>query len=399
MPIGTGQLQLRSNNRGRKKSLAWMHGGGVLLYEFDPYSLAKYSAANFYNESIKRLITENTFKNISLPQSKDDSTEEETPIGMCLTEFHLAFFLKAYVKIKCLLNEELVLNQKLDSKSLGGNTLGVWFDPTSKDFGSYSSTTIIKYITNKETKKIWKIYLSKNEFELAKQYCQDNPINLNLVLTKQAEYLFNNKNYVKSAVCYAQTQNSFEEICLKYLELGDFNALRTYLTHKLNSFEVDKEITQTTVIIAYIIEIFLNQLSDLTHAGQYDKRDVLREEFHAFLSEDSVKMCLRESRDAIYKIFASHGHIEDMIYFAELMKDYAQIIKHYIQEENQNKALYALAQQNNRDTFYKYSPILFDIAPKDMVDLWIKLGNQLNPNKLLPSLASCILNDEQVILL
>lgn len=38
---------------------------------------------------------------------------------------------------------------------------------------------------------------------------------------------------------YAQTQNSFEEICLKYLELGDMTALRTFLTYKLN--ELDSE--------------------------------------------------------------------------------------------------------------------------------------------------------------
>lgn len=34
--------------------------------------------------------------------------------------------------------------------------------------------------------------------------------------------------------------------------------------------------------------------------------------------------------------------------------------------------------------------------PKEIVDLWIKLGNQINPNKLLPSIASCSLNEEQV---
>ena len=46
--------------------------------------------------------------------------------------------------------------------------------------------------------------------------------------------------YIESAIYYAQTQNSFEEICLKYLELGDVTALRTFLTYKLNSLDPDK---------------------------------------------------------------------------------------------------------------------------------------------------------------
>ncbi len=78
-------------------------------------------------------------------------------------------------------------------KSIGGRTIGVWFDSFYGDFGSYTSQSIIKYIANKEHRKIWKIYLSKNEFDLAKQYCRDNPANLNMVLTKQAEHFFNNK--------------------------------------------------------------------------------------------------------------------------------------------------------------------------------------------------------------
>ena len=50
--------------------------------------------------------------------------------------------------------------------------MGVWFDPLYGDFGSYTNQTIIKYVANKESRKIWKIYLSKNEFDSAKQYCK-----------------------------------------------------------------------------------------------------------------------------------------------------------------------------------------------------------------------------------
>lgn len=39
--------------------------------------------------------------------------------------------------------------------------------------------------------------MEKGEFELAKQYCKDNPAHMDQVLVKQAEMYFTNKLYVK----------------------------------------------------------------------------------------------------------------------------------------------------------------------------------------------------------
>lgn len=89
--------------------------------------------------------------------------------------------------------------------------------------------------------------------------------------------------------------------------------------------------------------------------------------------------------------------MDDLVYFAEVMKDYPQIITHYLQEENYRKALEALAKQNSLEMFYKYSPIFFELLPREIVDIWIKT-RQLNPAKLLPSVASCGHTEEQVIL-
>jgi len=40
------------------------------------------------------------------------------------------------------------------------------------------------------------VYVEKGEFELAKQYCRDNPAHIDQVLVKQADMYFNNKEYV-----------------------------------------------------------------------------------------------------------------------------------------------------------------------------------------------------------
>lgn len=40
------------------------------------------------------------------------------------------------------------------------------------------------------------VYVEKGEFELAKQYCRDNPAHIDKVYVKQADMYFSNKEYV-----------------------------------------------------------------------------------------------------------------------------------------------------------------------------------------------------------
>jgi hypothetical protein len=40
------------------------------------------------------------------------------------------------------------------------------------------------------------VYVEKEEFELAKQYCRNNPAQIDQVLVKQAETYFNSEQYV-----------------------------------------------------------------------------------------------------------------------------------------------------------------------------------------------------------
>ena len=108
-------------------------------------------------------------------------------------------------------------------------------------------------------------------------------------------------------------------------------------------------------------------MADYLQEKLYDEHESLHKEFYKFLDNPKVKVrqilnnnqiklvhnelilpaktCLKESKEAIYKIFSSHGNMSDLVYFAEVMKDYPQIITHYLQEENYRKALEALSKQ------------------------------------------------------
>ena len=49
--------------------------------------------------------------------------------------------------------------------------MGVWHDTRVGDFGAFTGQSVVKYLTNKEQRRIWKIYLAKNDFKSARQYC------------------------------------------------------------------------------------------------------------------------------------------------------------------------------------------------------------------------------------
>ncbi len=53
------------------------------------------------------------------------------------------------------------------------------------------------------------------------------------VLASQANALFDEARYFNAAQCYAQTSITFEEVTLKFLDVGERDALRSYLISRL----------------------------------------------------------------------------------------------------------------------------------------------------------------------
>ena len=66
-------------------------------------------------------------------------------------------------------------------------------DPIKKTLWAFSDTYIFQYSIHQESRDAWKLYLSREEFDLAKDYCKQNPVQMDVVLKKQAEYMFDRK--------------------------------------------------------------------------------------------------------------------------------------------------------------------------------------------------------------
>ncbi|XP_077978049.1 vacuolar protein sorting-associated protein 18 homolog isoform X1 [Glandiceps talaboti] len=370
LPGNFGYSELKfyvQKHRSPPKNFAWMTGPGVYYGNMD------------YSGQSRDVTAESRLLQYPL----DDGEKFVPPVSMVVTEFHVLLLFPDRLKAMCVLNEQLIFEDIFSTRF--GRLLGLCKDAIKGTIWAYTDQSVFKFKVIREARDVWQMYLDKGDFESAKQYSKDNPVNMDKVLTKQAEYFFNDKSYEKSAMYYALTERSFEEVALKFIQVEQRDALKTFLIKKMNALK-NHEKTQMTMIITWLIELYLNQLGTYRDQGDSTGFLMLQEEFQKFLAQSRVMECLHDNKATAYDLIASHGDVEDLVFFAFLMQDYERVMSHHIQHEDYKAALTVLTKQTKTDLYYKFSPILMQHIPKETVDAWISQGRKLEPKRLIPAL-------------
>ena len=98
-------------------------------------------------------------------------------------------------------------------------------------------------------------------------------------------------SYEKSASLYAQSHKSFEEVALKFLQIGEDEALKEFLVCKLDTLN-SKDIAQMTMILLWLFEILLNQMGCLGTAEKENTEEykLYEAEFKSLLSQEKIKV-------------------------------------------------------------------------------------------------------------
>lgn len=362
------------------KSFGWLTETGILYAEVD----AKPDSTNVLINQQMLTCPETSL------MSSTVSKPAAAPLSFVLTEFHALLLYPDHVKGISLLNQDLIFEDIYNDAV--GKLIGITKDPATRSIWAYSERAVFKYKVTKEDRNVWQVYVDKSEFELAKQYCKDNPAHIDHVLVKQAEMLFKNKEYEKSALIYADTHSSFEEISLKFLQEWQIEALKTFLRKKLDGLKMQDK-TQITMIVIWVMELFMNQMGALRssntsylHDSQYIE---LQKQFDGFLGIPKVEECIRRNRSTIYDLMASHGDKDNLIRLTIMHCNYEEVIRQHLYKNNYLEALGVLKSQNNKDLFYQFAGILLQELPRPTVAALISQGSSLRPAKLLPALVSC----------
>ncbi len=66
---------------------------------------------------------------------------------------------------------------------------------------------------------------------------QGNQEHMDTIVIQQAEHYFKEGNYQEAALSFSQSQLSFEEVALKFIQVGRKDALKIFLNRKLEALD------------------------------------------------------------------------------------------------------------------------------------------------------------------
>ena len=404
---------------------AWLTGSGIYAGTINPYSSSTADAETGVTGSSRQRKEETVTVDCQLvPLLKEGlsmgDAADEVPNSIVLTEFHALLAYPSRVVGLCLLNEAVVFEDDLDQS---GRLKGISRDPVSGVFYVFTDYAIYQYSVVKEERHVWKIFLQKGDIDSAERYCLGDEEKLDKVRTKKAQDYYNKGKYVESALCYAMTHSSFEEVALKFMrpevEKDGQAALLTFLKRRLETVK-SSEKTQLTMLVVWLFEIYLNMIGNksssskrarMLHGDVEDMEaalvdevedaldDQTSEELFSLMKIPKVAECIASNRTTFYDLLASHGDKKNMIRFAHALQDFDRVIRLHLQDGEYESVLdvleIQLAKRNKPDLFYNYGPLLMPEVPRRFVDSIIKQGSHLNPVKLIPSLVVSYRDDQE----
>uniref|UniRef100_A0A1D1YN30 Vacuolar protein sorting-associated protein 18 n=1 Tax=Anthurium amnicola TaxID=1678845 RepID=A0A1D1YN30_9ARAE len=371
----------------RAVHFAWLSGTGI--YHGDLNFGAQHSSTDGDENFVEN-------KGLLDYSKLNEAGEAIKPKSLSVSEFHFLLLIGDRVKVVNRISQQIIEELKFDHspESASKGIIGLCSDATAGLFYAYDENTVFQVSVNDEGRDMWQVYLDMKEYATALASCR-NSIQRDQVYLVQAESAFSVKDYFIAASFYAKVNCilSFEEISLKFINVGEQDSLRTFLLRRLDNLSKDDK-CQITMISTWVTELYLDKINRLLLEEDTDKvgngtsenlcseYETIVKEFRAFLSD--CKDVLDEA--TTMNLLESYGRIEELVYFAGLKEKYEIVVHHYIQQRETKKALEVLKRPNVPiDLQYKFSPDLIMLDAYETVESWMTTNN-LNPRKLIPAM-------------
>lgn len=275
-------------------------------------------------DNIKSIESKVNLVKYPKPLYEDYSAPQKNPIGMALTQFHILLAYSDSIKGVCLLNQEVVYEDNYNEAF--GRLVNLVKDVRTGEMWAVTENSVFRFKVTREERNIWQIFCNNGEFELAKKYSRNNIACYNHVLIKEADKLFIEKKYDLSAQRYAETECSLEEICLKFIEAKQQDALKLFLRYKLDTLKPQDK-TQITMIVMWVLELYLVKLEEQRLQGfeQTAGYADLQKEFDIFLALEEVSNCIKNNKSTVYNLMSSHGDKNNFLKLTIVNKDFEQV--------------------------------------------------------------------------
>lgn len=369
----------------RAKHFGWLSGAGIYYGELN------FGAQHSSTSGDENFVENKGFFDYS--KLGDSSTK---PVSFALSEFHFLLLIGDKIKVVNRISQQIVEEIVVDNAPESSKgIIGLCSDASTGVFYAFDDSSIFQVSTSDEGRDMWQVYLDMKAYAVALSHCR-NAFQRDQVYLVQADAAFAAKEYYIAASFYAKMNYilSFEEISLKFISVGEQDALRTFLLRRLDNLTKNDKM-QITMISTWATELYLDKINRLlleddtgattntvtdSHSSAY--RSVLNE-FRAFLSDS--KDVLDEATTMI--LLESYGRVDELVYFAGLKEQYEIVVHHYIQQGEARKALEVLQRPNvTVDLVYKFAPDLIMLDAYETVESWMMARSKLNPGKLIPAM-------------
>ncbi|KAF2141898.1 uncharacterized protein K452DRAFT_271778 [Aplosporella prunicola CBS 121167] len=271
--------------------------------------------------------------------------------------------------------------------------LGLVIDQKKSTFWLFTKQDVFEISVYDESRDIWKILLNAQQFEAASQYAK-TPAQKDAVATASGDYLVNRGQFLEAASVYGRSTKPFEQVALTFIDHGEQDALRKYLSTKLAT--IKKSATMQRILLAtWLVEMYISKLNTLDDSigtraelsegmnttDTENQLSVTRKEFQDFVTKYKSDL----DRKTVYEIISSHGREEELLYFATVVNDYNYVLAYWVQRERWPESLTVLKKQTVPEIFYKYSSVLMANVPVEFVEILMRQAN-LDARKLIPAL-------------
>eukprot|EP01084_Bolivina_argentea_P004238 8067_1 len=360
-------------HNGMAEAIGWLTEPGIVLCRpvFGSHVTPKTGViGNNIHENI--IGYDNEQVGSGVPENDWHGMNNIVPISFAVTQFHIILiYINCYLVINRL-NKKCVTYEKIPCKQ-NENVINI----AHADNFIYvmSSSQIFQVRSVDESRDVWELFLANKDFINAKKYARNN-IQKIKILREEAEYYFETSRFTDAALKYVELSDidednkedhiiknmsldiSFEEIALKFLNVGATDALMTFLKQKLNRMHNDDK-TQRVILVTWLTEMHLSKINTSSCIDYEDFQRTITE-FEDFLK--AYRTTLGNCKQVIFDLIASHGRTKQLVEFARIQQDYKWVINYYVQNHEYKMAIRVLATlqkpSQHEELYYEFAPIL-----------------------------------------
>ena len=325
-------------------------------------------------------------------ESKDKGqyVHQLMPKAVCETKFNIFFLYSDYLVVQSKLTNGIKFDEYIPYKFID-----MFYNEDSIII--YNENNLYKISLENEYYNLYEDYIEKGDYKAALEIKKDDKYLMPKLHKIYADYLFNNKQYLKAALEYAFSNEIFENVCIKFLNINNISGLIRYMIlilkfrlYNSSSFEKEnkeekKVNPREQFIDKYLIKTWLLEL--LIEKYEDDKDDKLCEK---------IREIARSERDGsqyidqnlLYYILNIYNKQEELIEIAGLKKDHETIITSLINRNKIDETLYqfklSITGEGNeldiklKNYFYKYGNLLIKENTKNTIEL---LNDYYKPEK------------------